>query len=287
MGKNSVRRERCVLVTGASSGIGAATALYLDERGWRVFAGIRHPQDAAALRARASARLTPLPLDITDAGQIAAAVETVRAAVGADGLDGVVNNAGIFLGGPVEFMPLDNLRQLLEVNVLGTAAVTQAFMPLLRQSRGRIVNIGSINGRFAMPMVAPYAISKFALRALNDALRREVAGWGVRVIIIDPGQVNTAIWRKNSERVAENRAGISPQYEAYYGVVLDQVKSADEAGQGMPPATVAAIIHKALTAPRPRAHYLVGMDARLGVWLMRLLPTPLFDAILRRLVGLA
>lgn len=279
--------NRSVLITGASSGIGKAAALYLDERGWRVFAGIRQQKDADQLRAEASGRLAPLFLDITDAAQIAAAAAAVREAVGEAGLDGLVNNAGIFLGGPVEFMPLDNLRQLFEVNVLGTVAVTQAFMPLVRQARGRVVNIGSVNGRFAMPMVAPYAMSKFAIHAMNDALRREVARWGVKVSIIDPGQVNTAIWRKNSERVAANRASLSPQYEAYYGVVLDQVKSADEAGQGILPAAVAAIIYKALTARRPRTHYLVGMDVRLGLWLMRLLPGRLFDYTLRRIVGLS
>lgn len=278
--------EKSVLVTGASSGIGQAAALYLDERGWRVFAGIRQQPDADHLQAQASTRLTPLVLDVTNGEQIAAAAQTVGRAVGERGLDGLVNNAGIFLGGPVEFMPLDNLRQLLEVNVLGTVAVTQAFMPLVRQAKGRVVNIGSVNGRFAMPMVAPYAMSKFALHAMNDALRREVAGWGVKVTIIDPGQVNTAIWRKNSERVAANRAHISPQYEAYYGVVLNQVKNADEAGQGIPPTAVAAVIHKALTARRPRTHYLVGADVRLGLWLMRLLPGGLFDYVLRRIVGL-
>ena len=167
--------EKTVLVTGASSGIGKATALYLDERGWRVFAGIRQQRDADHLRAQASATLTPLFLDVTDGAQIAAAAQMVSQTVGAKGLDGLVNNAGIFLGGPVEFMPLDNLRQLFEVNVLGTVAVTQAFMPLVRQATGRVVNIGSVNGRFAMPMVAPYAMSKFALHAMNDSLRREVA----------------------------------------------------------------------------------------------------------------
>ncbi len=277
---------KSVLVTGASSGIGQAAALYLDERGWRVFAGIRQQPDADHLRSQASARLTPLFLDVTDEGQITAAAQTVGQAVGERGLDGLVNNAGIFLGGPVEFMPLDNLRQLFEVNVLGTVAVTQAFMPLVRQARGRVVNIGSVNGRFAMPMVAPYAMSKFALHAMNDALRREVARWGVKVSIIDPGQVNTPIWQKNSQRVATHRAGIPPQYEAYYGVVLDQVKSADEAGQGLPPTSVAAVIYKALTAPHPRTHYLVGMDVRLGIWLMRLLPGGVFDYVLRRIVGL-
>ena len=157
-----------IVITGASSGIGEACALYLDELGYRVFAGVRKPAAGEALKAKASKRLAPVILDVTDVASIDRAVETVKAAVGAAGLAGLVNNAGIGVGGPLEVVPLADLRKQFEVNVIGQVAVTQALLPLLRQGRGRIVNMGSIAGRATMPFMGPYSASKFALEALTD-----------------------------------------------------------------------------------------------------------------------
>ena len=170
-----------VVITGASTGIGEASALELGRRGFRVFAGVRREADAQRLKAR-SPDIAPLLLDVTDAGQIAAAAEAVGRAVGDAGLAGLVNNAGIVVAGPLEILPLDRLRSQFEVNVVGQIAVTQAFLPLLRKGRGRIVNMSSLNGRIASPYLAPYAASKHALEAVNNAMRVEFRAWGIRVV---------------------------------------------------------------------------------------------------------
>ncbi len=171
-----------IVITGASSGIGEACALYLDGLGCRVFAGVRNPVDGESLKAKASARLMPVLLDVTDVASIDRAVETVKAAVG---MAGLVNTAGIGGGGPLEVVPPAELRKVLEVNVVGPVAVTQAFLPLLRLGRGRIVNMGSIAGLAATPFIGPYSASKFALEALTDAMRLELRPWGIHVSIVD------------------------------------------------------------------------------------------------------
>ena len=181
---------KSVVITGASTGIGAACALHLDQWGWRVFAGVRKQGDAEALRAQGSARLTPVSLDVTDTVSISTAASAVAGAVGAAGLAGLVNNAGIVVPGPIELLPLSDLRRQLEINVVGQVAVTQAFLPLIRAGRGRIVNMGSIAGRMATPFTGAYGASKFALEALTDALRLELQPWGISVSIIEPGAVD-------------------------------------------------------------------------------------------------
>lgn len=187
---------RAVVVTGASTGIGEATALRFDRRGWQVFAGVRSQTDAERLTAQAGSRLRTVMLDVTDEQMVGAAADTIRSAVGRGGLAGVVNNAGVALGGPVEYLPLEEWRRQLEVNVLGQIAVTKAMMPMIRQGRGRIVFIGSISGRVAAPMMGPYSASKFALEAIAETLRHELRPWGIRVVLIEPGAVKTAIWDK-------------------------------------------------------------------------------------------
>ena len=184
MGTQRATRTGAVVVTGASSGIGRACALHLAALGLQVFAGVRRAEDGAALQAASSARLTPMLLDVADETSIRAATDTITAAVGEAGLAGLVNNAGIGVAGPLEFLPLAEFRTQLEVNVTGQLAVTQALLPLLRQGRGRIVNMGSIGGRIAAPFVGPYSASKFALEALTDALRMELRPWGLHVAIV-------------------------------------------------------------------------------------------------------
>ncbi len=159
---------RSVLITGASTGIGEACALHLDQLGWRVFAGVRKDADGEALRAKASARLLPVRIDVVDPGSVAAARELVLRELGDRGLDGLVNNAGIAIAAPLEFVPIEDLRRQLEINVIGQIAVTQAFLAPIRKARGRVVNMGSIGGRLATPFLGPYNASKFALEALSD-----------------------------------------------------------------------------------------------------------------------
>jgi NAD(P)-dependent dehydrogenase (short-subunit alcohol dehydrogenase family) len=185
-----------VLVTGASTGIGQACASRLVREGCRVFAGVRRAEDGERLSAAEPERLQWLLLDVTDAAQIAAAAEAVSRQVGEHGLAGLVNNAGIAIGGPLEFVTPDALRRQFEVNVIGLHAVTAAFLPLLRRGNGRIVHMGSISGRIASPFIGPYTASKHAVEGLTDSLRLELAPEGIHVSVIEPGQVRTPIWDK-------------------------------------------------------------------------------------------
>ncbi|HEY3357773.1 MAG TPA: SDR family NAD(P)-dependent oxidoreductase, partial [Polyangia bacterium] len=179
-----------VVITGAASGIGRATALRLVREGFVVFAGVRKRDDAASLRAEAGERLLAMALDVTDPDTIRAAATAVHAHVVGRGLDGLVNNAGIGVSMPVEYLPLDVLRQQFEVNVFGQIAVTQALLPLLRQARGRIVNIGSVGGHVTIPFGGALCGSKHAFRALNDALRLELHPFGIHVCMIEPGGIH-------------------------------------------------------------------------------------------------
>ncbi len=254
---------RAVVVTGASTGIGEACALRLDGMGFRVFAGVRRDEDGATLRQKSSDRLVPVRLDVTSADDIAAAARTVAAAVGDAGLAGLVNNAGIAVAGPMEFLPVDELRRQLDVNVVGQIAVTQAFLPLLRTARGRIVNIGSISGRLATPFVGAYSASKFALEALTDALRVELRPWGIEVAIVEPGGIATPIWERSIAVADRLIASMPEQAQAYYGPVIPAVRgTAMSTGKrGTSPAAVADVVVHALTARRPRTRYLVGQRA--------------------------
>ncbi|HEX7049487.1 MAG TPA: SDR family oxidoreductase [Longimicrobiales bacterium] len=274
-----------VVVTGASKGIGRACALRLDRRGFRVFAGVRRAADGDALRAEGSDRLTPIHLDVTDADAIAAAADAVAAAENA-GLAGLINNAGIAIAGPLEFLPPDALRRQLEVNVVGLVAVTQAFLPLLRRGRGRIVNIGSIAGVSALPFVGAYAASKHAVEALTDALRIELLPWGMQVAVIEPGGIATPIWETSIETAERLARDYPPEAEAYYGTAMEAVRRAAEhaAQHGGSPDSVARAVEHALTAARPRTRYLVGADARLRAAL-RFLPDRLRDRLIAWRLG--
>lgn len=185
---------RSVVITGASSGIGQACALRLHQSGFHVFAGVRAKADAQTIRLRGEQRLQPLFLDVTISESIAAARETVEASVHPGGLSGLVNNAGIPLGGPLEFLDLDDIRCQFDVNFFGAISVTQAFLPLLRRARGRIVNMSSSGGLLALPFMGPYAASKFAMEAISDSLRVELKPWGISVSVVEPGAIATPIW---------------------------------------------------------------------------------------------
>jgi NAD(P)-dependent dehydrogenase (short-subunit alcohol dehydrogenase family) len=261
---------KTALVTGASTGIGEATAKRLSARGWRVLAGVRKPGDAPA-------GTEEVLLDVTDAEAISAAAERV------DRLDGLVDNAGIAIAAPLEKLPVDELRRQLEVNVVGQVAVTQAFLPALRAGRGRIVLMGSIAGRSALPFLGAYAMSKHALEAMADALRVELAPDGIRVAIVEPGTIATPIWTK-PQTVADT---LDEEAMARYGKRIEamRAKAAERAARGASADRVAAAVEHALTTERPKTRYLVGRDAKLRAAIEKLPDRTRDRVIVRALLG--
>lgn len=285
---NSARENRFFLITGASTGIGRACALELDRLGFRVFAGVRSEEAAERLRAEASDRLAPVRLDVTDVEQIAAAAGEIAAASGAAGLAGLVNNAGIAVPGPWELLPIDALRQQLEVNLIGQAAVTQACLPLLRQGRGRVVNISSVNGGMAVPYLGAYSASKFALEAFNDSLRSEVRKFGIRVSSVAPGAIATPIWDKSFGVADRLSAGLSAETAALYQSDIEAMRrSAARSARGAAPVerVVRAVVH-ALTAKRPKTHYYLGWDVRFCFKCLKMTSDRFRDWIVRKAGGL-
>lgn len=273
--------DKSVLITGAAKGIGEACALRLHALGFRVYAGVRRSEDGAALQQRAgSSGLVPLLLDVTDADQIAAAASRVQTET--QGLHGLVNNAGIAVAGPLEFLPLSEVRHQLEVNVIGQLAVTQALLPAVRRGNGRIVFMSSIAGRSAMPFTAPYGASKFALEAMADALRVELLGEGLEVVLIEPAMIRTPIWESSLARAEGMLSEMPAEMESRYGRELQalrrMVRSAGRSGP--PPDRVADAVVHALTARRPRTRYVIGRDARIRLMLEHLLPTRVRDRII-------
>ncbi len=272
---------RAVVVTGASTGIGEACALRLDRAGLTVFAGVRSAEAGERLRRLASDRLHPILLDVTDEGSIELAVAAVAARLGGGGIAGLVNNAGIAVAGALEFVPVAKLREQLEVNVVGQIAVTRAFLPLLRKSGGRIVNMSSVSGRLAVPFIGPYSASKWALEALSDSLRVELRPWKIHVALIEPGVIATPIWSKSLAVAEELIQGLPPEAHVLYGPVIDFMRRRAVSGAGIPADRVARAVAHALLAPRPRTRYLVGTDARVGALFARL-PDRLRDRLLAR-----
>ncbi len=265
-----------VLVTGASSGIGQSLALYLSEAGWTVYAGVRRDEDGDALGSAASGELRPVRLDVTRPAEVAAVVDAIRAG---GGLSALVNNAGVYMGGPLELMSDDEVDATYQVNVVGLIRVTRACLPLLRDSGGRIVNISSISGLVAMPGASVYAGSKHAVEAISDSLRVELSAFGIRVIAVEPGSIDTEIWPKaaaRDERLANDR----PELRRLYRPLIELLEKLDRNPRGIPPEKVAAIVHEALTSDSPRNRYLVGNDARL-LSRLRWLPDGLRDGMIR------
>jgi NAD(P)-dependent dehydrogenase (short-subunit alcohol dehydrogenase family) len=277
-----------VVITGSSTGIGAASALELDRRGFRVFAGVRSEADAQRLQTRASARLTPLSIDVTDSESIRRAADSVAAAVGGAGLAGLVNNAGIVVAGPLEVLPIALLREQFEVNAIGPVAVTQAFLPLLRVARGRIINMGSLNGSLAPPYLGAYAASKFALEALSDALRTELRNWGIAVSIIEPGAVNTPIWEKALAAADRAAATVPPHALEPYETDLTAMRATTRrtAEAALPVERVVRAVLHAMTARRPKTRYFIPLQTRLLFCEFRLVPDRIRDWLIRRGIGL-
>ncbi len=274
-----------MLVTGASTGIGRATALRLDAAGWRVFAGVRREEDAEALREAGSPNLEPLILDVTDPEQIAAAATRIGAEPG--GLSGLVNNAGVAIPSPLETIPIEDFRRQIEVNLTAHVAVTQALLPAIRIARGRVVFISSIGGRIAFPLTGAYHAAKFGIEAVGDVFRQELRPWGIRVAIVEPGSIDTPIWDRG-ERTADEIGGRSPQREALYGKAIESYRKVvrSTAERGIAPEKVAKAIEHALSARRPRTRYLVGLDAKVQARVRPLIPTRAWDRIVARTMGL-
>jgi NAD(P)-dependent dehydrogenase (short-subunit alcohol dehydrogenase family) len=273
-----VSRVPSVLVTGASRGIGRATALRLAAAGWDVSAGVRRPEDGESLRTEAPDRIRPVTLDVTEQDQIAALDATLPAR-----LDAVVNNAGAVVGGPIEALPLSELRRQFEVNVVGQAAVTQALLPRLRESRGRIVFVSSLSGRISTPMMGAYNASKFGLEGLADALRLELRPWGIRVVLVEPAQTDTDLWRGAEGELEASVALLSARHRELYRKHIEGFRKSIPRSQKMaaPADGVAGVIETALTARRPKARYVVGASARAQAVMASLTPTPLLDVFLR------
>lgn len=259
----------------------------LERRGFHVFAGVRSDGAVAAIRGGGSPRLVPVRLDVTDEASIAAAAAELEAATGDAGLWGLVNNAGIALSGPLEVLPIKILRDQLEVNVLGPVAVTQAMLRLIRRARGRIINMGSISGFVAAPFLGPYAASKHALEAVTDALRVELAPWGIGVSLVEPQSVKTPIWEKSRSFARTMFQQMPPHAEELYGKVLRAARSSLDRfeAHGLPVSRVVTAVVHALTARRPRPRYPVGLQSHAAYRLWHLLPTALRDTILRREMG--
>jgi NAD(P)-dependent dehydrogenase (short-subunit alcohol dehydrogenase family) len=272
---------RTVVVTGASTGIGEACALRLDKTGWRVFAGVRKEEDGARLKAQASERLTPITLDVTDQAQIDAAVSAASQAAGAAGIQGIVNNAGVSVNGPLEYLTSDDLRKQLEVNVIGQIAVTRSFMELIRNGRGRIVFIGSIAGKMATPFLGPYCASKHAMEALSDSLRQELRPWGISVSLVEPGSIATKIWEKGQNDAEDLRNNLPEDAVLRYGDAFDALRAAAKkfGDAGIPADRVAQAVEHALTSSRPRTRYIVGFDATIQSVLRRVAPDRLRDRL--------
>jgi NAD(P)-dependent dehydrogenase (short-subunit alcohol dehydrogenase family) len=271
-----------VLVTGAGRGIGRSITEYLAERGWDVIAGVRTQADADGITAVDSRRVAPVILDVTNDDHIAELAQSLPAR-----LDGIVNNAGVAVNGPMEVVTTADWRKQLEVNVIGQLAVTRAVLPKLRQSRGRVVFMSSVNGRMSMPMLGAYSASKFALEAAADALRMELRPWRVPVVIVEPAQTDTDMWRTAGDVVLETEAAMGAEHRELYARHLAGMKKLIPVAQRMtvPAEKVSAVVETALTTRRPRARYVVGVGPRAQVRLMTNLPTAVRDLILRKVSG--
>jgi len=280
--------KKYVLVTGASSGIGSASVAMLLKKGFEVFAGVRKQEDSDRLKSEYPS-VTTVFLDVTNTESITKAFNKITEKVGTQGLFGVVNAAGLAVAGPIEFLPVEKLRYQLEVNVIGQINVIQHALPLIRQGKGRIVNISSIAGFTAFPFNGAYAASKFSIEALSDTLRRELRPWRIPVSIIEPGVIKTPIWEKSITLVKETIGEMPEEAEKYYGSVyknlLDRTLKRVEK-RGASPVQVAEKILHALTSKRPKIRYLVGNDACFLRYFLTKLPYPLVDKFICKRVGL-
>ena len=257
---------KSVVITGTSTGIGRACTEKMAADGWTVYAGVRREADADTLHRELTGDVRPVILDVTDADQISDLVGRLQNELGSAGLDGLVNNAGVAEGGPIESLTADDWRRHFEVNLFGPVALTRECFGLLHAGRGRVVNIGSLSGRAAAPMLGPYSAAKHAIAAYSESLRFEVEQFGMKVSCVEPGQVASAIWSKADEQLQRIDSTLEDDIKARYRKHLDMLHGFVHTGarKGVPASRVADAVHHALTAPRPKDRYLVGPDARMG-----------------------
>lgn len=271
---------RSVFVTGASTGIGRDAVLRMSALGWRTFAGVRSDEAAASLEAASNGTIEAIRCDITDHHQVTSAVESILSATGGL-LTGLVNNAGIAKPGPLESIPIDDLRQQLEVNVIGHVAVTQKLLPALHDANGRVVNIGSVSGMYAAPLIGAYAMSKFAIEAMSDSLRRELALTGVRVSLIQAGSIDTPIWDKTLRESGPMMESMTARQRGIYGPGLDALANRADNPGGDPVTLVTNAIEHALTSRSPKIRYRIGSSTRLVSVLRRIFPDRALDQLAR------
>ncbi len=275
-----------VVVTGTSTGIGRSCALYLSRLGFKVFAAVRKETDGDSINEASSGKIKPVLMDLLDHESIRAGAKKVEDELGGQGLSGLVNNAGIAVAGPLEVLPLARLEEQLKVNVVGQVAVTQAFLPLLRRGKGRVINIGSDNGKAAWPYLGAYCASKHAIEALSDSLRMELMPWGIKVILIEPGSIKTAIWGKSKSDADALVSGMSEEGKKLYGHVIPMLYKVSDLMEktGIEPESVASVAALALTSSHPRARYVVGIDAKAQILAARLIPTWIRDRLIMKAI---
>ncbi len=284
-------RKRWILISGASTGIGRALTLDLLALGYHVMAGVRKDADADELRRLASAQspqhgrtLETMILDVTKAEDIQRAkVWCDTLAAQGDSLWALINNAGIVVVSPAEFIPIDELRKQMDVNFIGAVALTQAALSALRSSRGRVLNISTISGRLSLPFTWPYSASKYAMEAWSDGLRMELRPLGVEVVLIEPGSIQTPIWEKSLRTNRDLFDRLPETARTLYGTELNALQSRiEQTSRGADVSIVCKAVRKALSARSPRTRTLVGTDAKVLIWFKRLLPDRWFDAFIRK-----
>ena len=256
-----MENNKAIVITGTSTGIGKACALHLDKLGFKIYAGVRKQTDSDNLKKEASDRLTPIILDVTDSESIAAAVSFIEKETG-DKVFGLINNAGIGLGGALEATPVDEIRKLMEVNVIGLLAVTHAFITMLRKCKGRIINIGSTSSLLAFPGASVYCASKFAVRAITDSLRVELKPFDMKVILVTPGAIESEIWKKGKAYKEKLRETISPEISQLYAPLIKFGEKINAEMKKIPAIEVAKAVAHAFTSSKPKSYYIVGKDAK-------------------------
>ncbi|MHC4837437.1 MAG: SDR family oxidoreductase [Planctomycetota bacterium] len=270
-----------IVVTGASTGIGHALCLDLAREGRTVFGSVRREEDGAQLREASDGRVRPLLFDVTDDEAVAAGAAEVAAALDGAPLGALVNNAGIAVAGPLEYLPMAEFRRQMAVNVEGVLRTTQAFLPLMRGGRGRIVNLSSIAGRVAFPLSGPYNASKFALEGMSDALRMELQAFGHEVVLIEPGPVQSEIWATSGREAEEMAEALPARAREDYGPMMTKVKEVVEkaARDALPVEDCVKVLRRALDAPRPRTRYAVGRGPKFLLAIRRLLSDRVMDRL--------
>jgi NAD(P)-dependent dehydrogenase (short-subunit alcohol dehydrogenase family) len=273
----TLESRQCVVITGAGSGIGNACAILLGKAGWNVFAGVRTQVDVDRIQQDPPQNVTPIQMDIISQASLQRAAQIITEKLEGRKLWALVNNAGIAIAGPLEFFPLEKLRHQLEVNLVGQIAVVQTFLPLIRTARGRIINISSVAGVVSSPFSGPYVASKHALEGITDVLRLELRPWGIRVSLVEPGEIATPIWTKTSDGIKNMISEFPPAARQMYAPGLEILGKLKV--HGTSPDVVARAVMHAIESRKPRIRYFIGKDAKPAAFL-RHLPSSIIDRII-------